>query len=118
MFIKVKWIPALLFFGGLILLFSGEATVFSVLLMLAGGIFFFLQLSKKYENSSQTQANQVGGINQSSQSVPPVANTQVITVQPIEPASNANGIKCPQCGYMEAEGSAFCSSCGSKLVSD
>mgnify|MGYP000941366169 FL=1 len=117
MFIKIKWIPALLFFGGLILLFSGEATVFSVLLMLAGGIFFFLQLSKKYENSSKTQANQVGGISNPVQTVSPtIASQQVVTVQPLEPAPNANGIKCPQCGYMESEGSTFCSSCGSKLV--
>lgn len=116
LFFKVKWIPALLFFGGLLLLFSGEATVFSVLLMLVGGILFFLQLSKKYENSGKTQANQVGGINQSSQAVPPSANAQVITVQPIEVGGETNGVKCPKCGYMEAAGSTFCSSCGSKLV--
>ena len=117
MFIKVKWIPALLFFGGLILLFSGEATVFSVLLMLAGGIFFFLQLSKKYENSSQTQANQVGGISTPVQTASPTTTgQQVITVQPIETGAPVNGLICPKCGYREAEGSAFCSSCGSKLV--
>lgn len=117
--VPLKWLPWLLLIGGLILLLSGDADLWTVLLTIGSGIWIFFQQKDK-KNQPNRKENTVSGNNsqKSSQNYPAVQNA-VTPVQNISVPQNtsvgSSMRKCPYCGNMENSEMLFCSKCGGKL---
>jgi hypothetical protein len=105
----VKWLPWLLLIGGLILIFSGEATFFSIVLMIIGGVLVYMQLTGKKSGTS-TNNNRTNNYNNTG-----INNTVVNDNTTSTVVTHETSLRCPSCGNVENDDMNYCSKCGTRL---